>query len=397
MRERDIAPHLRGMLSRVDGKPHVLAMIAPDTPRQLPPSTGTAKLRESAHGALAWLAGAMEGWSNPDLLTRTLARREAVQSSQIEGTRTELDELLTYEATCSADGLPADVRITQRYVEALQRGLAAVRQGGRAALDCDLVREIHAVLKQDHPTMGGVYRDVQAWIGGSTRIEDATFVPTPPSAIAARMDELERSMLRYASAEDEPFELHVIAQMAIAHAQFETIHPFHDGNGRTGRILMPLILAAEGWPPLYLSGTLMRHRSAYYEALRQVQLQGNWGPWMDMVYRAVTESAQDTLELAHDLRALAARWAEATQGFRRHAVAARLPALLIEHPVVTVSTVAALLDVSIPAATKGVNELAKLQILRPDGRKWGQAFHADAVVQRLNRAPLPRAVGNLPR
>lgn len=387
MRQNDIAPHLRQYLVPVDGKPNVRAMRAPPTPRRLPPGASSPDLAHAASQALGRLSGAMQEWNNPDILTRTLARREAVQSSQIEGTKTDLDELLTYEATLSAEGFPADVRTTKHYVEALQHGLSAVRAAGRDALVCGLVNDIHAILMQDESVPKGVYREVQAWIG-TGRIEDASFVPTPPLMIDACMQDLERSMLCYARHEEEQGELTVIAQMAIAHAQFETIHPFNDGNGRTGRILMPLILAAENLPPLYLSGMLMRHQAGYYAALKQVQLQGDWRPWMDMVYRAVIEASADWLSLADDLRLIAKTWAERTATYRRHSVASRLPPLLIDHPVVTASNVAGLLDVSPVAATKGINELVSLGILRArDERKWGRSFHAHAVLERLNQAP----------
>jgi len=387
MRQSDVAPHLHQHLVPVDGKPNVRAMVAPPTPRALPAGSGSPALAHAASQALGRLIGAMEGWINPDILTRTLVRREAVQSSQIEGTKTDLDELLTYEATWSADGLPPDVRTTQHYVEALQYGLDAVRSGGRAALDCTLVRQIHAMLMEHENVPKGTYRDIQAWIG-TGRIEDASFVPAPPADIDACMRDLEQNMLRYARREDEQGELTVLAQMAIAHAQFETIHPFNDGNGRTGRILMPLILAAEGLPPLYLSGMLMRNRSGYYSALKQVQLQGKWGPWIDMTYRAVLEAAGECVSLADDLRAIGRAWSEATSGYRSHSVVRRLPELLIEQPVVTANTVAALLDVSLVAASKGINELMTIGILKAkDQRTWGRSFHASEIIDRLNKAP----------
>ena len=123
----------------------------------------------------------------------------------------------------------------------------------------------------------GQYRDTQAWIG-SGRIEDAVYVPAPPACIATCMLDLESPMLKYERREDEQWALPIAIQIATAHAQFETIHPFTDGNGRTGRLLMPLILPAEGYPPLYLSGQLLRHRRAYYDALSDVQLRWDWTP-----------------------------------------------------------------------------------------------------------------------
>ena len=391
MRKDEVAPQLHQYLAAVDGKSNVLAMVAPPTPRRLPPgNAGTPMLLSRASLALGRLAGAIPHWQNPDLLTQTLARREAVQSSQIEGTKTELDELLTYEVTQSADGMPPDVRVTQHYVHALQYGLDAVRSKGRQAITLELIHQMHATLMQDEreSVPAGQYRSIQAWIGSTTRIEDATFVPTPPAHIAECMGELERSILQYQPAEDEQGELTVIAQVAIAHAQFETIHPYSDGNGRTGRLLMPLILAAENYPPLYLSGSLMRNRAGYYAALNDIQLRGNWTPWMEMVCRAIVESADDTLAIAEDLQLLVDEWEDLVQGYRRDSVASRLPRLLVAHPVVSVKQVAQLLDVSIRSALTGIDQLVAHKILLArDERKWGRTFHAEAVLERLNQAP----------
>src|SRR3546814_7601694 len=136
---------------------------------------------------------------------------------------------------CSSDLMPADVKVTERYVAALQYGLARIRQEGRRALDLRLIHELHAQLMQDEvgrfPV--GAYRTDQVWIGASHRIEDATFVPAPPARIQGCMDEMAASILQYAPRSDEQGELSLVAQLAIAHPQFETIHPYHDGNGRT--------------------------------------------------------------------------------------------------------------------------------------------------------------------
>lgn len=314
-----------------------------------------------------------------------------MQSSQIEGTHTELDELLAYEVTQDAYGKPADVRITQQYVVALQHGLDAIRAGGRNALTLDLIHAMHAILMRGEPDAHshGRYRSLQAWIGaGGQRIEDARFVPTPPAQIDACMRELTHSMLQYQPREDEQTALSVIAQVAIAHAQFETIHPYRDGNGRVGRLLMPLILAAEHYPPLYPSGTLMRNRTGYYAALNRVQLRGDWSLWMDLACLAITESADDVLTTVDDLQHLACEWAEQTRGLRSHSVARRLPPLLLGYPVVSATQVADLLDVSYRSALSGIYELTEMGILaHRTERKWGRTYYANAVIDRLNQVP----------
>ncbi|MDQ3204964.1 MAG: Fic family protein [Pseudomonadota bacterium] len=390
MRIEDVAPHLRGLLKPVAGKPNAKAMVAPPTLRGLPSGTlGSSGLLTAATSALGQLQGDIAHWPDADLLTRTLARREAVQSSQIEGTKAGLRDVLAYEVTLSADGKPPDVTVTERYVEALQLGLEEVRAGGRQALTLQLVHRMHAILMQDTPgALHGQYRTTQAWIGSSPRIEDATFVPTPPDDIQACMSELEQSMLQYAPREDEQCTLGVILQMAIAHAQFETIHPYADGNGRTGRLLMPLILSAEGLPPLYLSGSILRHREGYYAALRQVQLQGNWSAWMDTLCRAVVESANEAMAIARDVTSLVQSWEERTARFRSDSVARRLPPLLVGYPIVDAKRVAQLLNVSDPAARTGIESLVEAGILTaPGDRRWRRTWHAMEVLDRLDQPP----------
>jgi Fic family protein len=139
------------------------------------------------------------------------------------------------------------------------------------------------------------------------------------------MEEMAASILQYAPREGEQTVPTILAQLAIAHAQFETIHPYHDGNGRTGRLLLPLMQAAEGYPPLYLSGVLLRARPAYYAALASVQLKGEWGPWLDLLSHAVVESCNDSISIAEDLLALAERWEQELQSYRADSATRRIP------------------------------------------------------------------------
>jgi Fic family protein len=344
----------------------------------------------NAHAALGRLQGALAHMPNADMVMRTLARREAVKSSQIEGTRADLPDLLTYEATRGATGLPPDVSITQRYVVALQHGLERIRACGRRALDLALINEMHALLMEEDAARFpvGAYRTDQVWIGPAGRIEDATFVPAPPAYVPACMDEMAAGILQYAAREDEQGELALMAQLAIAHAQFETIHPYHDGNGRTGRLLIPLLLAAEGYPPLYVSGALLRVRQSYYDALAGVQLRGEWGAWLQLLSRAVVESCDDSIAIMQDLTALAARWEHQLGGYRSDSASRRLPRFLIGHPVVSVRQVAEGLKVSQPAANAALNNLDKAGIVSlVNHRKWGRVFKATEVLQRLDQPP----------
>jgi len=393
MRRDQIANDRQRYLMPAPGYPNAFALMAPPTPRMLPLGLGREAGFSKAHAALGRLQGTLKHLSNSDMVTRTLARREAVMSSQIEGTKSDLQQLLTYEATHSTGGLPADVKITERYVAALQHGLERIRVGGRAALDLALINELHELLMKGEATHFpvGAYRETQVWIGQSPRIEDAAFVPAPPALVKGCMQEMEASILKYAPREDEQTVLTMLAQLAIAHAQFETIHPYHDGNGRTGRLLMPLILAAEGYPPLYLSGALLRAKSQYYAALASVQLKGEWGPWLELLGHAVVESCDESISIAEDLLALAERWEHELRSYRAHSATRRLPRFLIGHPVLSVQQAATGLNISVPAANAALYNLLTAGIVSlVNERQWGRVFQVTEVLRRLDQPPAPR-------
>ena len=375
------------------GYPNACALVAPPTPRILPVSALNEAGLSQAYAALGRLQGALKHIPNVDMVTRTLARREAVMSSQIEGTKSDLSQLLTYEATLSTGGMPADVRITEYYVAALALGLERIRTRGRAVLGLALIHELHKVLMQDETVHLpiGAYRENQVWIGSTQRIEDATFVPAPPSYVQGCMEEMAAGILQYEAREDEQTEFTLLAQLAIAHAQFETIHPYHDGNGRTGRLLMPLMLAAEAYPPLYVSGALLRAKAQYYAALASVQLRGDWGPWLELLGHAVVESCDEAVSIAEDLLALAERWERELASFRAHSAIRRLPRFLIGYPVLSVQQAAAGLNISVMAANAALNKLRTAGIVNlVNERQWGRVFQATQVLRRLDQAPAPR-------
>jgi len=392
MRRDQIANERHAHLVPVSGHPHVHALVAPPTPRNVPDGARNHAQFAKAHAALGRLQGVMAHLPGADMVTRTLARREAVGSSQIEGTQTNLSQLLTYEATRGAAGMPVDVQVTERYVTALQHGLTRIREEGRRALDLRLINELHAELMQDEAgvfPVGG-YRTEQVWIGSGSRIEDATFVPAPPAHIQACMEEMAASILQYAPRDDEQGALSLVAQLAIAHAQFETIHPYHDGNGRTGRLLMPLLLAAEGYPPLYLSGALLRAKTTYYAALAAVQLQGDWRPWIELLTASVVEACDESVAIGQDLVAIAERWEQQLGRYRAHSATRRLPRFLLGHPVLSVQQAVEGLGVSQPAANAALNNLLAEGIVSlVNERQWGRVFQATEILARLDRPPEP--------
>lgn len=393
MRRDSVSNDRKSFLVPALGYPNACALVAPPTPRILPLSSLREASLSGAYAALGRLQSALKHIPNADMVSRTLARREAVMSSQIEGTKSDLHQLLTYEATQGTGGMPADVRITEYYVAALAHGLERIRAGGRAVLDLALIHELHASLMRDETTHLpiGAYRENQVWIGSTQRIEDATFVPAPPAYVQGCMEEMAASILKYVAREDEQPELTLLAQLAIAHAQFETIHPYHDGNGRTGRLLMPLMLAAEAYPPLYLSGALLRAKSRYYAALAGVQLRGEWGPWLELLGHTVVESCDEAVSIAEDLLSLAERWEKELSSYRVHSAIRRLPRFLIGYPVLSVQQAAAGLEISVPAANAALNNLRAAGIVSlVNERRWGRVFQATEVLRRLDQLPAAR-------
>jgi len=388
MRKRDLSPDRQKRLVPVDDYPGAWALIPPKTPHRLDEISVGEELSR-AHSALDLLVDLSRRLPNPALITRTADRREAVRSSQIERTSSDMNDLLAYEATGSDEGMPPDVHVTRNYVVALEYGLEKVREDGASAIDCDLVKALHARLMDGADDNGtpGRFRARQNWIGGGTSIYDATYVPPPPGNVHACMDDL-MTLLKYSPAEEEQMFLSVIIRMAIAHVQFESIHPFLDGNGRVGRLLLPLMLAAEGYPPVYLAGYMKEHQREYYEALAGVELKGKWSDWVRFFARGVESAAQESIRTGLALERVLERWTRAVVdlGLRSHSVLHRLPELMLGTPVLTAHKVKDALDVSFPSASAALKKMEELGILTRTNRyRRNRVFVATEVIEILNR------------
>ncbi|RYG32754.1 Fic family protein, partial [bacterium] len=244
-------------------------------------------LLDSASTALGRLDGISLLLPDPGLFLYTYVRKEAVLSSQIEGTQSSLSDLLSHELENTPSGLQEDVREVSCYVDAMQHGLALLKNG--EPLSLRLIREIHARLLahgRGSGKMPGEFRNSQNWIGGSSP-QSAMFIPPPPDKILDVMGALELFL------NDQPIRTRPLLKAALAHVQFETIHPFLDGNGRLGRLLITFILCAEGVldsPMLYLSLYLKRRRSDYYRLLQEVRTDGNWEEWLTFFLTGVVET-----------------------------------------------------------------------------------------------------------
>ena len=390
MRKTDFSQERRKLLVPVEKHPGAWALVPPPAPRvdELTGLPGISAEVSRAHAALANLQTLTAGLPNPDLVTRTSDRREAVRSSQIEGTNSGIDELLTFEVTGSDEGLPPDVHVTLNYVLSLQYGLSKVREKGVSAFDRRLIEELHAHLMTgaDHNGTPGEFRNKQNWIGG-IKIDQARFVPPPPDQVPACMEDL-ISMLQYKATEEDQLEIPIVVRMAVAHAQFETIHPFIDGNGRVGRILLPLMLAAEGYPPVYLAGYLKDNQREYYDALAGVQLQGKWAEWIKFFAVGVDAAVQESIRTALGLEVILKRWKEKILGLglRRQSVLYRFPDLMLGTPVLTAHKAKDTLGISFQAASAALVQLEDMGILvQKEKHQRYRTFYAREVIELLNR------------
>lgn len=253
------------------------------------------RLLSDADRALGRLDGVATTLPNPDLFVAMYVRHEAVFSSQIEGTQSTLDDVLEYEISAKGTHKPKDVTEVVNYVGAMNNGLARLKD---FPLSLRLIREIHGNLLRgvrgsDRTT--GEFRRSQNWIGPSGCIlQDAEFVPPPPHEMKSSLDNLEKFLHDRKS-------LPVLIQAALVHAQFETIHPFLDGNGRIGRLLITLMLCERNIlqrPLLYLSYYLKAHRAQYYDRLMAIRNEGDWEAWIKFFLRGVYEVSQAATDTA---------------------------------------------------------------------------------------------------
>ena len=339
-------------------------------PAPLPPTPAVEivgelqKLLSDADRALGRLDGSVLTLPNPDLFVFMYVRKEAVLSSQIEGTQSSLQDLLAAEANVvGGDERPRDVEEVVNYVAAMNHGLARLKS---LPISVRLIREIHEQLMRGvrggHLTPGELRRS-QNWIGPSgATIADATFVPPPPEFVPEALGALEH-FLHQADG------LPTLVKIGLAHAQFETIHPFLDGNGRVGRLLITFLLtegAILNKPVLYLSHWFRRHRSEYYDCLQAVRDSGDWERWLTFFLRGVTEVSIEATDTARRILLMREEHRNAiTNRFGRaagngHRVLERLH----DKPIISVADVEQLNDTSFAAANTLIERFEQLGILR---------------------------------
>jgi len=311
-------------------------------------------------------------------------RKEALLSSQIEGTQSSLSDLLLFELE-QQPGVPVDeVLEVSNYVAALQHGLQ--RLAGGFPLSSRLLREIHAVLLaggRGSDRTPGEFRRTQNWIGG-TRPGNAAFVPPPAGDVPACMSDLERFI------HDEPEPTTTLLKAALAHVQFETIHPFLDGNGRLGRLLITLLLCSERLlrePILYLSLHFKRHRERYYRLLNEVRLNGDWEAWLEFFAEAVTDTATQAVDSARQLAELADEDHGSINGLGRVAGSAlRVHRVMMERPIATSPWLSEKTGLSAPTVNTCLGHLEDLGIVRElTGRKRNRVYAYSRYIEVLSR------------
>jgi len=358
---------------------------APLPPR--PPIDWTPELRSKFDQALLAL-GRLDSVSTllPDtsLFLYMYVRKEAVLSSMIEGTQSSLSDLLLFELD-QEPGVPLDdVREVSNYVAALDHGLRLLAEG--LPLSLRLFREIHGVLlakgRSSNQTPGE-FRRSQNWIGG-TRPGNAAFVPPPAEEVLACMSKLEFFL------HDQPEPTPVLLKAALAHVQFETIHPFLDGNGRLGRLLIALLLCEQKVlrePMLYLSLYFKTHRQHYYELLNNVRLTGDWEAWLDFFTEAVIVTATQAVETAQQLLDLSNQDRDKISGLGRAAASTlQVHRALMEHPIATSGSLVEKTGITPATVNKALGHLELLGIVKElTAQKRNRLFSYAGYIEIMSR------------
>jgi len=337
-------------------------------PAPLPPDPPIAlngrlmELLSQADRALGRLDGSITTLPNPDLFVMMYVRKEAVLSSQIEGTQSSLQNLLEAEARIFSDTAPRDVDEVINYVRAMNHGIARLKD---LPVSVRLIREIHAILLENvrgrHATPGELRRS-QNWIGpGGCTLNEATFVPPPPEHIPEALGQWEKFLHQQDA-------LPILIKIGLAHAQFETIHPFLDGNGRLGRLLIAFLLMERGVlqkPALYLSHYFKRHRQTYYDHLQRIRDAGDWESWLVFLLQGIAEVSNEAAHTARNILQLREE--------HRHAITERLGRgagnghkvleYLYERPILTVKEVREITRTTYAAANQLVSRLNELGII----------------------------------
>jgi Fic family protein len=365
-------------------------------PSPLPPIPGVKldgvqRLLEEANQAVGRLDGLGSVLPDIGIFLYSYVRKEALLSSQIEGTQSSFSDLLLFEIAESPGSPLEDVQETSNYVAALNHGLERLRSG--FPLSLRLMKEIHAILLQQgrgSEKTPGEFRLSQTWIGGS-RPGNALYIPPPPESVMECMGQLETFL--HADRPDLP----VLVKAGLMHVQFETIHPFLDGNGRLGRLLITFLMCATGClkePLLYLSLYLKMHRGTYYELLTKVRKDGDWETWIEFFLTGVRDTSDQAVKTARELLSIFESDRKRIQDLGASAGSALLVHQHAQrHPLLSLGHTAQHTGLRFPAVARAVERMEGLGILHEiTGKQRGRIYAYSAYLKILSEGtePLPR-------
>jgi Fic family protein len=381
----NLANGVRDRLKRLPPPYQAHYGVVPHPPPEQGVPVGQVLARLSAADtALAKIETLAAELKDPYLISRILPRREAVSSSAIEGTNSTLDELLSMEENDDSEQGDAAIQVRD-YALALDDFLPRARAERHALFTVEFAQDLHrAVMKgdTDYKDVPGELRKIVAWIGGAGHIANSIYNPTPPDDIPACLAET----MTYMHCEGlQAMVQSLIVRMSVAHSHFEAVHPFRDGNGRVGRLLLPLMMAAEGLTPVYLSPYIEGHKQAYYDALKATQQRLEWQELVGFVSDAIVGTVNELLTTRDALRRLGAIWRNRRR-FRKDSGAERALDVLPHYPVLTIRRLSKLLDISTPAATTAIEQLIEAGIVvERTGYARNRVFTATEALIIINR------------
>jgi Fic family protein len=320
-------------------------------------------------------------------LSRILVRQEAVNSSSMEGTHSTLDAVLEAEEAEDDSGTDAATAQVRDYALALERAMRLILEHGRNAFTVELIEDLHRTVMSgdpDYQDVAGEPRTKVVWVAGSSLgIEHSKFNPPPPRRLGRCLDD----HIRYLCDDGmQQLQQSIILRLAVAHAHFEAIHPFRDGNGRVGRLLVPLMMAADGYPALYLAPFIALNKTRYIDGLIAAQQRLDYAPLVNFISDAIVSTVREAELSIEALRHLTAVWLRRKK-FRAGSAAQRALDLLIGFPIVTARRLAEELRITYAAANKGIAQLVENEILSEHtGRQRNRIFVAREVRRIYNRA-----------
>lgn len=382
----DVSAFTKPFGNLVKNKDGHLTFVPDNLPPRINYDESLTSLVSEASIQLGNLSGIGKLAPNPRLLIRPYLRREAVLSSKIEGTQASIVDVFRFEAGgISGQKENEAKRITEvvNYVHALDECLDAVRKD--APIDLKMIKNAHKILMQNvrgEEIESGKFRTVQNWIGvEGTGIKDATYVPPAPEYLNDLLADLEKFI------QNPPGRISVLVQCAMMHYQFEAIHPFSDGNGRIGRLLISLLLAQRkvlGLPLLYLSAYIDRNKLQYYSLLLKVSHESAWEEWLRFFLHGVIAQASDAVNNIQRLMALKAAYDQKLRSKKASGSMTRIMDYLFSNPIITIPKAAEYLDVTYPPAKNAVNKLKEMGILAEHhDRERGRIFVAKEIMDIL--------------